>query len=113
MVLGWSVLLPVNVTAPDLEAFLALLAAEDFDLTLDLELEVLAEAFLLATGWFMTLAVLGVGLVVQYHLLFASAHAWPSLAVPYVSLADIELPKGSNNLAWPPLLLKLRPVEDE
>lgn len=70
-------------------AFVALLLAD-----LDLVLLELDELFFLAAvdAAVTTFAALGVGVVVQYHLPFASAQAWSSFAVPYSSLCPNILP---------------------
>jgi hypothetical protein len=69
--------------------------------------------FLVVAGCLMTLALPGVGSLVQYHLPFAKAQDKPSLAVPYRPLAEILFPNGSSSFACPLVLLRLRPVADE
>lgn len=64
-------------------------------------------------GRLMVLAAPGVGLVVHCHWPLARAHAWPSLAVPYGEVAEIELPVGAKSSAWPLVLLSVSDVSLE
>lgn len=81
-------------------------AVFDVALLVLLDLDFAELAFLLV-GATTVLALPGVREVVQYHLPLASAQACPSLAVPYMAVAETELPRGSSNFTWPPLLLRL------
>ncbi len=78
-----------------------------------LEVAFFSPFFELTIGAAMTLLAEGVGLTVQYHAPFASAHAWPSLADEYGSVCATVEPSGSFKFAWLPVLLRLNPVSAE
>ena len=69
-----------------------------------------ALAVFVAAGTAMIFTAPGVGDVVQRHAPSASAHALPSPAVPYESVAESSVPSGLNSAARPPLLLIVSPV---
>ena len=64
----------------------------------------------LAIGCAIMFVAAGVGLVVQYQTPCASAHAWPSGALSYGSDCVTTTPCASSKVAWPLVLLILRPV---
>ena len=103
----------VSSAATLVEPLSAALVAAPFTAPRFLLLEVLEAFLLVATACFTMFAASGVGWVVQYHVPLASAHACPSLAVPYALVADNGLPNGSSRSAWPLVLLRLRPVSAE